>query len=223
MMSPENNDPLFNRKSKDKKQPITLDEYRRIRNVIRRSGGRFIARNLLLVNLQTNTCVSSSDVLKFKTGTVYRQGHIIKKFWINQKKPNKSQLVSATVSIRSDIEAVMKEYCRLFSPNYFSDPNNPLFPTQRIAKQTGKYKPMSYGAYRGFLRPIFAQLGMDLKRYGTHSLRTALPLAYYQKTGDAAGAKAIFNHKSGKTTVTYIEKVSSLKAVEIRKELLFTD
>ncbi len=218
-----NQEPLFNRKSKSAKLPITSDDYKRIRKIIRQGKGRFVTRNLLLVNLQTNTCVGSSDVLKFKTGTVYRAGKIIKKFWINQKKNNRSQLVSATVAIRSDIDAVIKDYTRVFGPDYFNNPNNPLFPSQVFDKQTRCYKPLSYSAHRRFLRQAFAKLNMDLDLYGTHSLRTALPLAYYKRTGDAIGAKALFTRKYGRTTITYIEKVSRLKAIEIKKELQFTD
>ncbi len=219
----EKQEPFFNRRSRGTKLPITQDEYRRIREIIRKEGGRFVARNLLLVNLQTNTCVSSADVLRFKTGTVYRERRIINKYWINQKKTSRSQLVSATAAIRADVEAAIKAYGKMLDPYYFENPKNPLFPSSRIDKQTGTYKPLSYSAYHRVLKQAFSKLDMDPKLYGTHSLRTAIPLAYYNKTGDTAGAKAIFDRKSGQTTITYIETVSSLKAIEIKKELLFTD
>ncbi len=213
----------FNRNSKKPKLPITQNQYQRIRNSIRKTGGRFASRNLLLVNLQTNSCINSSDVLKFKTGTVFREGRIIDKFWINQKKLSKSQLVTATRAIRSDIEAVIKDYSMMFYPEYFNDPNNPLFPSQRIDKETGYCKAMSYSAYRSFLQRIFAKLNMNLDLYGTHSLRSALPQAYYWRTGDVKGAKALYDHRSGRTTITYIEEVSARKAIEIKRELQFSD
>ena len=208
---------------KNGKKPINLQQYRRIRDLIRNAGSRFASRNLLLINLQTNTCIPSSDVLRFKTGTVFREGRIISMFWINQKKPNKSQLVAATRSIRSDIKAVMRDYSKLFGEEYFNDPSNPLFPSQRIDKTTGRYQAISYGSYRRFLRQAFRNLNMNPDLYGTHSLRSALPHAYLLKTGDKAGAKALLRLKPGRTTITYIDKTSSLKAIEIKKELQFSD
>jgi hypothetical protein len=191
--------------------------------MIRKDGSRFASRNLLLINLQTNTCINSSDVLKFKTGTVFREGKIIDKFWINQKKITKSQLVTATQANQADIEAVIGDYAKIFYPDYFCYPSNPLFPSQRIDKETGYCKAMSYSAYRSVLRRAFIELNMNTKLYGTHSLRSALPQAYYFKTGDAKGAKALYERRSGRTTITYREEETSRKAVEIRKELLFTD
>lgn len=214
---------IFFRKTKQPKLPITEAQYRNIRRAIRREKGRFASRNLLLINLHTNTCINSSDILKFKTGTVFREGRIIEKFWINQKKITKSQLVTPTRAIRSDIEAVIRDYAKIFYPDYFSCPNNPLFPSQVIDKHTGYCKSMSYSAYRGFLKRLFEKLEMNPELYGTHSLRSALPQAYFSKTGDAKGAKALYERRTGRTTITYREEVTSRKAVEIRKELQFTD
>ena len=214
---------LFFRNTKQPKLPITEAQYRKIRRAIRGEKGRFASRNLLLINLHTNTCINSSDVLKFKTGTVFREGRIIDKFWINQKKITKSQLVTATRSIRSDIEAVIRDYAKIFYPDYFSCPSNPLFPSQVIDKETGYCKAMSYSAYRSVLRRVFMKLDMNTKLYGTHSLRSALPQAYYRKTGDAKGAKALFERRSGRTTITYKEQVTSRRAIEIKKEVQFTD
>lgn len=214
---------LFFRKTKQPKLPITESQYRRMRRLVRREKGRFASRNLLLINLHTNTCINSSDILKFKTGTVFREGRIIDKFWINQKKITKSQLVAATRAIRSDIEAVIRDYATIFYPDYFSCPSNPLFPSQVTDKHTGYCKAMSYSAYRSLLRRLFVKLDMNPKLYGTHSLRSALPQAYFSKTGDTKGAKALFERRSGRTTITYREEVTSRKAVEIRKELQFTD
>lgn len=213
----------YARNGRSPKIPITLEEYRKIRKYIRHEGGRFASRNLLLINLHTNTAVSASDVLKFKTGTVFRQGKILSKFWINQKKINKSQLVSATRSIRSDLESVIQDYTTRFGPDYFRNPKNPLFPSQQSIREDGHYKALSYSAYRGLLRRIFIALGFDPERYGTHSLRSALPQAYFLRTGDVKGANALYEHTSGSTTITYVEKKSLRKAIEIRKDCQFID
>lgn len=222
-MVPHITDPLFQRESKSTKLPITQGEYKKIRKAIRKKGGRFISRNLLLVNLQTNTCISSSDVLKMKTGTVFRAGRILGKFWINQKSSRKSQLVTPTREMRKDIENAIREYANYFDVNYFSDPGNPLFPSQRVEPETGHYKSISYSAYRGFLSDAFKNAGLDSNSYGTHSLRIAIPLSYYQKTKDEVGAKAIFYRRSGQTTISYIERATSMKAIEIKKEFLFSE
>ena len=209
--------------SRKGKRPITPEQYRMIRRVIRKHGGRFASRNLLLVNLQTNACISSADVLKLKTGTVFREGRILNKFWINQKKIKRSQLVSASASMRSDIRRVMKDYARMFGKDYFSDPCNPLFPSQRIDRRKGSRKPLSYTAYRNMLRQTFIELDMDTDLYGTHSLRSAVPHNYFRHSGDAKGTRALYHLKKGRTTIRYIEKTSRIKAIEIRKELLFND
>ncbi len=214
---------IFLRKAKHPKLPITETQYRKIRRLIRREKAKFASRNLLLINLHTNTCINSSDILRFKTGTVFREGRIIDKFWINQKKITKSQLVTATRAIRSDIEAVIRDYSMIFYPDYFSCPNNPLFPSQIIDKRTCFCKAISYSSYRSFLKRLFQKLDMNPRLYGTHSLRSALPQAYYSRTGDAKGAQALYQRRSGRTTISYREEVTSRKAVEIRKELQFTD
>lgn len=182
-----------------------------------------MSRNLLLINLQTNACISAADALKLKTGTVFREGKIVHKFWIKQQKVKYSQFIILTPSLRMDIRAVIKEYAEYFDEDYFSNPNNPLFPSQRVKNNIGEIKPMSYSAYRSMLIKIMTALKMDLKYYGTQSLRSALPYAYLKNTGDVKGARALYKLKTGRTTTTYAEEGTPRKAIEIRKELLFSD
>jgi len=128
-------------KKKGAKLPFTEDEYRRIRNVIRTSNSRHKARNLLLVNLQTNTSLRSCDVLKLKVGDVYRNGEYLMKFWLEQKKTKDQTAIFILDCILKDLEHARKEYDDKLCEDYFEHPDFALFPSERYKYEN--YKPIS--------------------------------------------------------------------------------
>ena len=179
-------------------------------------------RNLLLVNMQANTSLRVSDVLKMKVGDVYRKGKFINCFWIEQKKTKEIVLIYLVDCIIKELYNVKALYERLFSKDYFENPENPLFPSKQF-DLNGEFKPIGYTTYFSLLQGWIMDIGLNSDLYGTHSLRVGIPLKYYQITTDPLGMKELFGHLNLETTMGYVENEAKVKAAMYRKKYHFDD
>lgn len=210
------------KKKKGSKLPINFSLYKKIRQVILKEKGRCIFRNLFLVNVQVNTSLRASDLLNLKVGDVYREGRFIEKLWLEQKKTCEQVAIFIYDSIMDDLEQIRMIYEILYNPGYFDNPTNPLFPASR-KDRTGCYHALSYNTYQSLFKCWISKIGLNPDLYGTHSLRSAVPMIYYYQTRDLLTTSKLFGHSSVKTTEIYVKEVSKFHAVENRKKYQFHD
>lgn len=208
-------------KKKGAKLPLTLEQYKKIREVIRTGNSRYKKRNLLLINVQANTSLRSCDVLKMKVGDVYRDGRFIKNFWIEQKKTKKQTAVIVLDCILKDLREAKKEYDEKLCVNYFDNPDFALFPSEWRGYR--EFKPISYSSYFMMLKKWVKQIGLNPDLYGTHSLRASIPLDYFRTTGDLATTSKLFGHSQISTTSIYINEIAKEKASQVRESFNFSD
>lgn len=208
-------------KKKGAKLPLTLIQYQEIRGIIRKSNSRYKARNLLLINLHINTSLRASDVLKINVGDIYRNGEFLKSFWVEQKKTKKQTAIIILDCILSDLEAVKNEYENRLCTDYFNNSEFALFPSERHRYKD--FKPISYSSYFMMLKRWIREIGLNPDQYGTHSLRSSVPLDYYKQTGDLPTTSKLFGHSQISTTNGYIEEVAKEKASLARVKYNFTD
>lgn len=208
------------RKRKGSKLPLTRDEYKRMRKIIRGSGDRMTARNLLIINFHTNSSLRSSDVLKLEIGQVAKKGSLVKKFWLEQKKNKQQAVVTILPTIAEDILEAFEAYQELFGSSYLDNPHNPLFPSWKRT-QNGGFAPLRYASYLQLFKEWIAEIGLNPDMYGTHSLRSSLPLEYYRKTKDLKGTSKMFAHADIKTTGIYVDEVAKDLASDFRDEFFF--
>lgn len=208
-------------KKKGAKLPITLEQYQKIREVIRASTSRNKMRNLLLINVQANTSLRSCDVLKLKIGDIYREERFIKNFWIEQKKTKTQTAVIVLDCILKDLKEAKKEYDKRLCVSYFDNPEFALFPSERRGYRA--FTPISYSSYFMMLKGWIKQIGLNPDLYGTHSLRASIPLDYFRTTGDLATTSKLFGHSQISTTSIYINEIAKEKASQVRESYNFSD
>ena len=137
------NNVLGQKKFRGKKLPLSHEEYRNLRKYIRAEKRSYEERNLLLINLQTNTSLRACDVLKLKVGDVYRNDTFISAFWLEQQKTKTLKLVNLVKAVHQDLAEIQGVYERQFGADYFCNPENPLFPS-RNKKNGVSFQPISY-------------------------------------------------------------------------------
>ena len=200
---------------------MTIEHYKRIRKIIKGGNNRHKARNLLLINMQANTSLRSSDVLKLKIGDVYREGEFLKSFWIEQKKTKKQTAINILECIVKDLKEAQKKYEERFCVDYFNHSGFALFPSERHGYNS--FKPISYSSYFMMIKSWIKEIGLNPDLYGTHSLRASVPLDYFRKTGDLATTSKLFGHSQISTTSRYIDEVAKEKASQVRETFYYSD
>ncbi len=192
-------------KNRGSKLPLTRKQYQKIRDVIKREKKRYWARNLLMICMQLNTSLRSCDVLKLKVGDVMRNGRILPNFMLVQKKTNVPIVVEILETIVEALNNARAQYSELLHAEYFRNGENPLFPSYRRDK-AGKFKPLSYSMYSLIFKTLFETIGLNPYLYGTHSLRSSIPVLVFEKEKRGAViAKSLFMHKNSRTTDIYLK------------------
>lgn len=209
-------------KRKGNKLPLTEKDYKKIRRMIRGGMEKMKHRDLLLLSLQTNTSLRAGDVLKLNVGQVFRNQRVISKFWLEQTKTGDQAAITILDCIKEDIQHAKDSYEQLFQTSYFSNPDFPLFPSWK-QDRNNQFQPLTYSRYLALLKQWVADIGLNPDQYGTHSLRSTIPVDYYRKTRDVVGASKLFGHKSTKTTAGYLDEVAKDMALEYRKTYFFGD
>ncbi len=204
------------------KLPLAKEHYVTIRKLIRGSkNSKYSARNLLLINIQVNSSFRASDVLSLKIKDVFVNGKFLNELWRKQKKTGEMNILRVTQIMINDLVNAQIEYDKDFLPGYFNNPELPLFPSTK--KTNGKYEPLDYSTYLFYLKRWIKEMGLNPDLYGTHSLRSAVPLQYFEETGDLATTSHMFGHISTNTTQKYVEQVAKKKAGEVREFYQFED
>jgi site-specific recombinase XerD len=96
-----------------------------------------------------------------------------------------------------------------------------LFPSGQ--KQAGKFVPLAYSTYQNIIKKLIRAIGLNPDLYGTHSLRSAVPLEFFEKEGDIVTTSHMFGHRSTATTQIYVEEIAKKKASEMRTKYNFFD
>lgn len=209
-------------KRKGNKLPLTEKEYKRIRKMIRGSSEKLKGRNLLLLSFQTNTSLRISDVLKLNVADIFKNGEMIDKFWLEQRKTKTQTAIKLLDCIKRDIEIAEAEYKTHFDLDYFFKPQLPLFPSFK-RDSNGEIRALSYQQYFQLFKSWVAEIGLNPDLYGTHSLRSTIPVDYYRKTRDVLGASKMFGHGSTTPTAIYLDSVAKEMALEHRETFFFDD
>ena len=209
-------------KFKGAKLPLELVQYNQIRQLIRCKKGRNSARNLLLINMQVNTSLRAGDLLKLTVGDVFNGTCFVEKLWLEQTKTKQQTLLILLECIQKDLQLVKIAYEKAFGSKYFKIPTNPLFPSLKRGPN-GKCRGLAYSSYFILFKTWIKQIGLNPNLYGTHSLRAAIPLEYYRKTGDPFGASKLFGHSQISTTSIYLEEIAKERASKARYDLFFDD
>jgi len=221
-------------KYRGNKLPLNADQYRQIRTHLARAPlydqlagwhpeGRIQKgrRDAALFSSAVGSSLRASDLLALKIADVIPNGDFRpgRGFEVLQRKTGVHLWIDLSETAWADMTEWLHSYRKALGA---LNPALPLWPA--FNGTTFHPRPLSYPQYVHMVKSWVQIIDLDPRRYGTHSLRSTLPAHYYQATGDALGAQALFGHRRLATTEVYLREVARARASDIRKaDLLSPD
>ncbi|WP_189502268.1 tyrosine-type recombinase/integrase [Mesorhizobium sp. M00.F.Ca.ET.216.01.1.1] len=148
-------------------------------------------RDLALFNLAIDSKLRACDLVAISVGDVSISGRVRDRAIIIQKKTGRPVQFELTDQTREAIAAWIAGR-RLGEGDY-------LFPSRVHAKPH-----LSTRQYGRIVERWVSSIGLDPKRYGTHSMRRTKAAHIYKKTGNLRAVQILLGHKKLESTVQYL-------------------
>ncbi|KZX60281.1 integrase [Halioglobus sp. HI00S01] len=148
-------------------------------------------RNLAMFNLALDSKLRGCDLVRLVVGDVAQGGRVASRATIMQRKTQRPVQFEITPPKRDSLTAWIRER-QLRDCDY-------LFPS-RINTE-------SHISIRQYARPTdnwFRSAGLDVKEYGTHSLRRTKPSMIYKRTGNLRAIQLLLGHTKIESTIRYL-------------------
>jgi integrase len=170
------------------KPPLKPREVWSIRTRLQVSGA---ARDLALFNLAIDSKLRGCDLLALRVGDIALSGAVRDRGVVIQKKPGRPVQFEITEQTRIAVQAWIsrqgqKEADFLFPSRLHSKPH------------------MSTRQYGRIVDRWVTSIGLDPKRYGTHSMRRTIASQIYKKTGNIRAVELLLGHTKLESTVRYL-------------------
>jgi integrase len=149
------------------------------------------ARDLAMFNLAIDSKLRGCDVVALKVEDVAPNGYSIDRATVRQRKtgrPVKFELTDLTRQAVDDFLRVADK-----------QPGEFLFTSHRA---TGRC--MTTRQYARLLSKWIANIGLDPRIYGTHSLRRTKATLIYRRTGNLRAVQLLLGHTKIESTVRYL-------------------
>jgi integrase len=170
------------------KPPLKPREVWSIRTRLQVSGAE---RDLALFNLAIDSKLRGCDLVTITVGDVALSGSVRDRAVIVQKKTGRPVQFELTEQTRAAIGAWIARR-RLTERDF-------LFTSRVRAKPH-----MSTRQYGRIVDKWVASIGLDPKRYGTHSMRRTKASQIYKKTGNIRAVQLLLGHTKLESTVRYL-------------------
>lgn len=171
-----------------RKPPLRLKEIWAIRVNLHVSGRR---RDLALFNLAIDSKLRACDLVSLRTQDVCQSGQVATRAIVMQKKTKRSVQFEITEQARTAVTAWI-EQSRLSGPDY-------LFPSRLKSSPH-----LSTRQYARILKSWLAEIGLDPRAYGTHSLRRTKASIIYRRTKNLRAVQLLLGHTRVESTVRYL-------------------
>ncbi|GCA50155.1 tyrosine-type recombinase/integrase (plasmid) [Sinorhizobium meliloti] len=169
------------------KPPLKPKEVWAIRTRLQMSGA---VRDLALFNLAIDSKLRACDLVAISVADVAISGRVRERAIIIQRKTGRPVQFELTDQTRDAVDAWIG-LRRLGERDY-------LFPSRVHAKPH-----LSTRQYGRIVERWVSSIGLDPKRYGTHSMRTKAA-QFYKKTGNLRAVPLLLGHKKLESTVQYL-------------------
>jgi site-specific recombinase XerC len=170
------------------KPPLKPKEVWAIRTRLQMSGA---VRDLALFNLATDSKLRACDLVAISVADVAISGRVRERAIIIQRKTCRPVHFELTDQTRDAVDAWIG-LRRLGERDY-------LFPSRVHAKPH-----LSTRQYGRIVERWVSSIGLDPKRYGTHSMRRSEAAHIYKKTGNLRAVQLLLGHKKLESTVQYL-------------------
>lgn len=185
------------------KLPFTPALYQRLRTYVRAACGVLTPRNLALLSLGVHSCLRAVDLLALLVGDVLdAKGDPLDRLTVRQRKTGNDVYVILPPAVQADIRTLRDHDLAVYGDAYTL--GRPLFLSSQLGAGN-QPQSLSYQRYVHMLKEWLQAVGEDPRRYGTHSLRSTLPLRYYAITKDPIGSQQLLGHESIASTFDYLK------------------
>ena len=170
------------------KPPLKPKEVWAIRTRLQMSGA---IRDLALFNLAIDSKLRACDLVAISVADVAISGRVRERAIIIQRKTGRPVQFELTDQTREAVGGWIGRR-RLGERDY-------LFPSRVHAKPH-----LSTRQYGRIVERWVSSIGLDPKRYGTHSMRRTKAAHIYKKTGNLRAVQLLLGHKKLESTVQYL-------------------
>jgi integrase len=170
------------------KPPLTPREVWSIRVRLQISGGK---RNLALFNLAIDSKLRCCDLVALRVSDIAQGNTIRTRAVVIQQKTGRPVQFEITEQTRNAIQSWISEKA-LQNTDY-------LFPT-RVRNSPH----LSTRQYARIVDEWVESIGLDSRKYGTHTMRRTKAALIYQKTGNLRAVQLLLGHTKLESTVRYL-------------------
>jgi integrase len=148
-------------------------------------------RDLALFNLAIDSKLRGCDVVALKVEDVAPNGYAVDRATVRQRKTGRPVKFELTDQARQAVDEYLKAAGK--------KPGELLFPSRRAHGQC-----MATRQYARLLSEWVANIGLDPKLFGTHSLRRTKATLIYRRTGNLRAVQLLLGHTKIESTVRYL-------------------
>lgn len=146
-------------------------------------------RDLALFNLAIDSKLRACDVVSILVENIAPHGYAIDRATIRQRKTGRPVKFELTEQTRTAIDNFISKF-NLKDQNYlFQGRGNQHLTTRQYSRLVGDWVEL---------------VGLDRKRFGTHSLRRTKAALIYKKTGNLRAVQLLLGHTKIESTVRYL-------------------
>jgi integrase len=148
-------------------------------------------RELAMFNLAIDSKLRGCDVVALKVEDVAPSGYAVERATVRQRKTGQPVSFELTEQTREAIDAYVRTAGR--KPGEF------LFPSRRRSNRC-----ITTRHYARLVSEWIASIGLDVTRFGTHSLRRTKATLIYRRTGNLRAVQLLLGHRKIESTVRYL-------------------
>jgi Site-specific recombinase XerD len=148
-------------------------------------------RDLAMFNLAIDSKLRGCDVVRLKVEDIAPHGTTLDRATVRQRKTGHSVRFELTEQTREAIDAHIRSTGKR--------PGDFLFHSRRFPGRS-----LTPRQYARLVSAWIAGIGLDLRFYGTHSLRRTKATLIYRRTGNLRAVQLLLGHRKIESTVRYL-------------------
>ena len=146
-------------------------------------------RDLALFNLAIDSKLRACDVVSILVENIAPHGYAIDRATIRQRKTGRPVKFELTEQTRTAIDNFISKFNLKDQKYLFQGRGNQHLTTRQYSRLVGDWVEL---------------VGLDRKRFGTHSLRRTKAALIYKKTGNLRAVQLLLGHTKIESTVRYL-------------------
>ena len=150
-----------------------------------------LTRDLAMFNLAIDSKLRGCDVVALKVGDIAPTGYAVDRATVRQKKTGRPVRFELTEQTRQAVDDYLKTFAKTQGDYLF-------------AGRGARGRSLSTRQYARLFSDWISGIGLDPKRFGTHSLRRTKATLIYRRTGNLRAVQILLGHSKVESTVRYL-------------------